>query len=373
MNFKGKFENIAESTLTRYQQGGLMIGDVVKIKPNALKHPKIKDMGENVKGNIKMLMDTDLHLRVKAIKSEHTDNNFGVSDGMGLGYGATFSPNGFWIDVAVEHAPGLTTNPITLPIEVLERMDFGANLPPIPDSLKRKGNVNIKPIEVKEYDNNRGEKFKLGESIEDIYSNMQRPKPVTVRVPLEDSEDTKSALDNGGVTWSVIGPNRFELHGSIENIQNALNSINASNSSMVNIEVIGATNVAPKMDATQYIPTDTGKTAENPTEAPKEKKFESKREDKENLEEAYARISGMGEKVNLLTISIPNAFADNVKTYLAQEGISNKTQVNGNITYIEIMTTSNKETVEESIRKNVLGDLAYLKIFNSNQQISENN
>lgn len=380
MNFRGKFEKITESTLTRYQQGGLMIGDVVKIKKNALNHPKIKEMGDNVKGNIKMLMDTDLHLRVKAIKSASRDGDPNVSDGMGMGYGATFSPTDFWIDIAVEHSPGFTTDPVSLPIEVLERIDFGANLPPIPDSQRRKGNINIKPVDASDYNNNRGEGGKsfnagkpLGESMEDIYSKMQQPKSVTVRVPLEDSEETKAVLDNLGVTYSVIGPNRYELHGTIDNIQKSLNTIGgAQNGGVVDIEYVGAES-NPANNATQSIPTDTGKpnNIQNDKENSQEKTKEPKKDDNQSLEEAYARITNGKDKTNLFTIAIPNAFADNVKTYLTQEGIANIATVDGNKTFIDIVTTSDKETVEEAIKQNVMGDLTYLKIYNSNQQISE--
>lgn len=371
MEFKGKFEEITESTLTRYQQGGLMVGDVVKLKKNILNHPKIKEMGDNVKGNIDMLSKTDLNLRVTAIKSTRQGLEGGND---GLGFGATTAPTDYWVDIAVEHTPGLTTDPVTLPIEVLERQDFGANLPSIPDSLKRKGDVNIKPKEVGAYDNQRGDKYELAktntrlkEDIEDIYSDMQQPKSVTVRVPLEDNDEIKDVLDNLGVTYSLIGPNRFELHGTMDNIQSALNSSSQTHAGgIVDIEYVGAEN-NPADPASQGVPTETGK-PNTPIET--EDKPE-KKDDEANLEEAYARINSGKDRATIFTIEIPNAFADNIKTYLNQEGINNIATVNANKTMIDITTTSDKETVEENLKQNVMGDLTYLKVYKSNQQISE--
>ena len=176
MNFKGKYEQIVETTLGRYQQGGIMGGDIVKIKSNALNHPKVKDMAENMKGNIKMLMDTDLNITVIGVRSTR-DSRGEMSDGLGLS--STTSPTDYWLDVAVLHSPGLRGDPLTIPIEIAERVDFGRNLPSVPDSLKRQGNINIKPVTVGAYDNNKGDTYqnptkntKLGESLEDAYDGM---------------------------------------------------------------------------------------------------------------------------------------------------------------------------------------------------------
>lgn len=362
MNFTGKYEQIVETTLGRYQQGGIMAGDIVKIKGNALNHPKVKEMSDNMKGNIKMLMDTDLHLSVTAVKSIR-DSRGDMGDGLGLG--STTAPTDFWVDICVLHSPGFRGDPVTLPIEILEKQDFGANLPPIPDSQKRVGDVNIKPKEVGPYDNNRGDKYenakkntKIAESIEDIYSDMQQPEQVTVRVPLEDSDELKDIFDKFSVTYSLIGPNRFELHGTLDNIQQALNASSTAGAEGIEIEVVGS-GEALGAPATQQIPNETG----IPDNAGDDGK-----NDEPNLEEAYNRIMNGEPKSRVYTIAIPNAFADNVKTYLAQEGVSNIASSQGNLTYIDIVSTSDELQIETAIKDNVMGDLTYLKVYKSDAQ-----
>ena len=364
MNFTGKFEKIAEATLGRYQQGGIMAGDIVGIKTNALNHPKVKDMADNMKGNIKMLMDTDLHLTGIGVRSTR-DSRGEMSDGLGLS--STTSPTDFWVDVAVLNSPGFRGDPVTIPIEVVEKRDFGANLPSVPDSLKRKGNVNIKPKEVGPYDNNKGDKYenpksntKLKESLEDMYDDVKQAENVTVRVPLEDTDEAKDIFDQHEVTYSVIGDNRYELHGTLDSIQAALNSIStvSGEGGEVDVEFVDAE--AP-VTPTQQIPNETGIPDGFGVQ-----------DDDDNLEEAYARIMTGGEpQSRAYTIAIPNAFADNVTTYLSGEGVSNNTIVSGNLTLIDIVSTSDEDGIKEAIQQNVMGDLTYLKVYKSDQQLRE--
>lgn len=355
MSFKGKYEQIIESTLGRYQQGGIMGGDIVKIKKNALNHPKVKDMAENLKGNIKMLMDTDLNITVIGVRSTR-DSRGEMSDGLGLS--STTAPTDFWLDVAVLHSPGLRGDPITIPIEVAERVDFGGNMPSVPDSLKRKGKINIKPVDASEY------KVRM-ESLEDTFDSIKKPamggvetENVTVRVPLEDTDEVKDVFDQMDVTWSVIGTNRFELHGTMDNIQQALNSISQSGEENIDVEFVGAEE--PMTPATQQIPNLSGK-----PDGEKKKPNIFNNGDENNLEEAYKRIMLGTPQSAVYTISVPNAFAENVVTYLASEGVSNITSISGNLTLIDIVTTSDEQGIEEAIRANVMGDLTYLKVKKS--------
>ena len=138
MNFKGKFEALMEDTIYRYQTGGFLNGDIVKFRTNALSHNGIKAMSGQYQEMVKNAMKTDLNLRVCAIKSIRP-NTAGYYGG---GQGATTDAAGdFYIDLVVEYAPGLWKDPITVPMEVLERVDTGINLAPVPDSLKRKQRI----------------------------------------------------------------------------------------------------------------------------------------------------------------------------------------------------------------------------------------
>jgi hypothetical protein len=83
----------------------------------------------------------DLNLRVGAVKSIYptTTQNF---------VGGSEAPDGVFLDIYIEYAPGLYRNPMTVPIEVVDMVDDGNNRGPVPDSLVRKNNVHG-PKEIK--------------------------------------------------------------------------------------------------------------------------------------------------------------------------------------------------------------------------------
>lgn len=135
-----KFDVLFENMLERYQQGGFLIGDRVRFKKDVLKMDFFKNKGTNFLDIVKACMDPnfDLNLRISAIKSTRptTTQNY---------RGGTESPDDIYADVIIEYAPGLYRNPMTVPIEALELQDDGINRGPVPDSLKRKSKIQIKP------------------------------------------------------------------------------------------------------------------------------------------------------------------------------------------------------------------------------------
>lgn len=128
------FELLAEGYINRFQSGGLVSQDVVKFRKNALQHQYIKDMPGYAE-RIKQLMESDLILKVGAVKQVRAGSQYGTGP----------SNLGFLVDVVQETAPSLWSNTITVPIEVLERVDIGYGTPPVPESLKRKERITIKP------------------------------------------------------------------------------------------------------------------------------------------------------------------------------------------------------------------------------------
>jgi hypothetical protein len=151
MKFKGKYDTLIETAITRFEMGGIMSGDLVKFRKDALKHEKIKNGTEQYKETIKAMMDSDLNIRVSAVKSIRPTTTGNYEGGYGAG---TRSPTDHFVDISLEYAPGLVRDPITVPIEVLDLVDMDGNLAPVPDSLKREGE-NTKPKDVKSSDDNR--------------------------------------------------------------------------------------------------------------------------------------------------------------------------------------------------------------------------
>ena len=139
-----KFDVLFENLLERYQQGGFLIGDRVRFKKDVLTTEFFKSKGQNFIDIVKSCMEPgfDLNLRVSAIKSIYptTTQNY---------RGGTESPDKIYADVIIEYAPGLYRTPMTVPIESLELQDDGINTGPVPNSIKRKSQINIKPEAVK--------------------------------------------------------------------------------------------------------------------------------------------------------------------------------------------------------------------------------
>ena len=241
--YKGKFEELTEATITRFQLGGLLPGDVVKVSKNALSHPALKNATKDMKGAINELIQYPGNIRVKAIKSTRPSNGDNAN---GLGFGTTSAPTDFWADVAPEYAPGLTTDPVTLPVEVLERQDFGPNLPTLPDHTRYKNKVIIKPEDASKYN-----------------------------------------------------------------------------------------------------------------------------KDPNNLEEAYDAVWDNKTKEAQYEIIVPNVYANTVKEYLTQEGVSFTTK-SGEKTFITVTSKANELMIEQDLRKNAIGPLVYLQVKKTTSNITEN-
>ena len=104
-----------ETAIQRFQQGGFLVGDLVKIKKNALSNDELKEASAQMKERIKQLQETDVNLRLSAIKTKRANTS--------LGYvGGPDAPTGYYVDVVQEINPANWVNPTTLPMEVIERV-----------------------------------------------------------------------------------------------------------------------------------------------------------------------------------------------------------------------------------------------------------
>jgi hypothetical protein len=120
--FHGQFEKISESTLFRYQQGGLLGGDYVTIKKDALKHEALKQLSPQYKAILEQAIKNKTVLRVSVIKSGKSEAFNGPVDASNI-------PSAeMWADLYVEYAPGMWKDPMTLPICALEKTDVGGDM-----------------------------------------------------------------------------------------------------------------------------------------------------------------------------------------------------------------------------------------------------
>jgi hypothetical protein len=165
-----QFDLLFEDSFNRFQSGGLISGDVVKFRSGALNSPYLKNAEPSFKQLVRDLIESSLNLKVGAVRRSFPSQQYsgwseGGQDSAGDkvgeegrvrkagGVGSAF---GYSVDVVQEYAPGLWKNPITVPIELLERVEgTGQNRPPvpIPDEWKRKERITIKPEKVPKYKN----------------------------------------------------------------------------------------------------------------------------------------------------------------------------------------------------------------------------
>ena len=131
-----EFDVLFEKELERYQLGGFLVGDRVRFKKNALSHEYLASRGKSFQDIVRSCMDPsfDLNLKIGAIKSIYPSSSTNFQAGH-------VAPDGIFVDIYIEYAPGLYRNPMTVPIEAIEMIDDGNERGPIPDSLRRKNNV----------------------------------------------------------------------------------------------------------------------------------------------------------------------------------------------------------------------------------------
>jgi len=150
-----QFDVLLEKELERFQMGGIIVGDRVRFKQDALQHEYVTSRATSFKDIIQACMHPsfDLNLRVGAVKSIYpttTQNYVGGSE----------APDGIFLDIYIEYAPGLYRNPMTVPIGIIEVIDDGNNRGPVPDSLVRKNKVHG-PQEQEAEQNNNAKGFEV--------------------------------------------------------------------------------------------------------------------------------------------------------------------------------------------------------------------
>lgn len=136
-----KFQKLFEGTFTRYQGGGFLTGDLVKLKSDILKSEWASKLGQNYIEQLNKFLESDLNIRISSVKTLRPQQQGSIQQDMGVG-------NEYYADICLEEIPGKFLDFTEVPCEFLEMIDTGVNLSPIADSQKRKDKTNIKPEEV---------------------------------------------------------------------------------------------------------------------------------------------------------------------------------------------------------------------------------
>jgi len=141
---KRKFNGLLESYLQQFTRGGFLYGYMVHIKPEVFKSDFFKDQTEAYQNKLKSWAESDLLLRVGAVKPIRPTTQGGGN--------AEITGSEFDVDITQEIAPGRYVEYLTVPGKFLQPYNNGTDLPPIPDSLKRKDKTQIKPEQEKPED-----------------------------------------------------------------------------------------------------------------------------------------------------------------------------------------------------------------------------
>ena len=123
----GKFLNLYESAIQRFTRGGLLVGDLVKFKDGYGGDDFFKNQSSNYLEKVKNFISSGLNIRVSSIKTVRPSYQPGNVYNEG---------SEFLVDIVLERAPGLYYEFMTVPMRVLEHVDTGINLAPVPNSLR---------------------------------------------------------------------------------------------------------------------------------------------------------------------------------------------------------------------------------------------
>ena len=148
-----KFDTIFESNFSRFQGGGFLTGDVIKLKDGWESDEWTSNAPAQVVDKLKEIAGSDLVLRVSSVKAIRPAVNSSVDQAAGA--------DDFHIDITQELAPGRFSGVfLTVPQQIIELDGPNDTLPGVPDSLKREEDVDIKPRELTGDDiNTEGDDF----------------------------------------------------------------------------------------------------------------------------------------------------------------------------------------------------------------------
>jgi hypothetical protein len=134
-----KFVNLHESYMRRYQRGGFLVGDVFKFNDNYKSDDSYKKLGKSTQGLITKLIDSGLNIRITDIKDTEPARFPGNPQTSSLDV---------VLNLALDQGGGRYSDHVSVPCCLGQSVEYYPNLLPIPDAMRRKSNVNIKPEEI---------------------------------------------------------------------------------------------------------------------------------------------------------------------------------------------------------------------------------
>jgi len=184
MSKQQKYLTLVEAYLSRFERGGFLVGDVFKFDAKFKSTEGYKKLGVNTRDMIDQMIETGLNVRVVGIKDTTSPRYPGNPQ---------TSSNDVELTLALDNGGGRYSHYVNITPDLGTPETYYPNLPPIPDAVVRKNNVNIKPEELEKSDNiaNKTDKGdgKLSDteiSLATANTNIPSPKapsPMTAGAP----------------------------------------------------------------------------------------------------------------------------------------------------------------------------------------------
>jgi len=208
-NFSSNFTQICEETLYRYNQGGFLRGDYVTIKKDALKNDKIEKLSDPMKALLEDAIKKNTRFRISYIKSGRSEAPSGPVDAPNI-------PSCAWADVVMEYAPGMWKEPMTLPLEVLEKVELEGEMdgyPQYSDEIKRENDYSTKGASPVDQTMGEDSNRKLASKNTKL-ANTKNPTPGDKKTKVRESvnmrhenevifESYTNSLEEGIVDWAA--------------------------------------------------------------------------------------------------------------------------------------------------------------------------
>ena len=137
------FNLVLENVFSKYQRGNHRVGDLVKFKEDALRHEWVKGLADNKMQRLNDMINSGENIRVCDVKPAYNP---------GINRDPTRDVGPWHVDIVTERAPGLYTDVLTVPEDMLEGIEIYPNRAPVPDKFYRKDTSHIKPEAVNEND-----------------------------------------------------------------------------------------------------------------------------------------------------------------------------------------------------------------------------
>lgn len=134
-----KFDAVFESVIQRYQAGGFLTGDPVKLRATYKSSDTYKAMPPHMQKDLDELATSGLNIVVTQVGGKVSPASAGDQ---------FRTPGQSVITIAGDQGGMRHYGFITVTPDMLEIQDNGINLPPVPDQFKKKDVVIIKPTKV---------------------------------------------------------------------------------------------------------------------------------------------------------------------------------------------------------------------------------